>query len=273
MQGIFTTWFLSLFVLFFATEKMEFLYEVLSATHSFFWCLWCYTPFLVWLLLLAWCYFKVPGADDLSPAAILVSWASLMLCPKPWNSSTNNRPDAVTFTTEDFFHLWFLVASPVIFKTVIEFPAIWRRLELFLADKFSRVFEVEIELSEYVVNCYKPTPPASPCDQKWPYAISDRPLGLELLHRVRNSFLGCAAMNEIFRKRAHKRMNRVAYEDGIALISSTKREPCCSSRNKRFSNKVTSTWDQANSDGLCASHRPNHTDKQEPRDCCRPSSM
>ncbi|KID75347.1 uncharacterized protein G6M90_00g059630 [Metarhizium brunneum] len=94
----------------------------------------------------------------------LTAWLVLLTDHDPLSFTTRGRPDGVRFTSADLYQLWYWFAAPILCRTVYHFPCLLRDIHAKAAQDFNDAFEVDISLSEYVVECYKPTPPQSAFD-------------------------------------------------------------------------------------------------------------
>ncbi|EFY86684.1 hypothetical protein MAC_07282 [Metarhizium acridum CQMa 102] len=135
---------------------------LLAAVIRFSWLLWRLSM-SIWILLY-YPYIRCLLNIRIPFFVGLTAWLVLLTDHDPLSFTTRGRPAGVWFTSADLYQLWYWFAAPILCRTVYHFPSLLRDIHAKAAQDFNDAIEVDIGLSEYVIECYKPTPPQSVSD-------------------------------------------------------------------------------------------------------------
>ncbi|KZZ92087.1 hypothetical protein AAL_06297 [Moelleriella libera RCEF 2490] len=105
-------------------------------------------------------------AVQLSYHHVFLAWLVVLMQLSPLSIATGERPKDTPWGLA-FGHVHFALAAPVLYRTALQMPTFAISLYDELVKRFSDAFDVEIALSEQVINCYEPTKPGSLCDSHY----------------------------------------------------------------------------------------------------------
>ncbi|QUC18469.1 uncharacterized protein UV8b_02710 [Ustilaginoidea virens] len=145
-------------------QRSHFLLRVVGTLASqLAWVFWKNMPVIFWVLPY-YHYVRLILKRTIPPGWVLVAWLVVVLSHDPVKYTVSRHPLGTIWAPADLWRLWYILAAPVLCQSLLQIPTLLKKLHGLAARCFGDAFDVDISLSEAVIESFKPTLPGSAGD-------------------------------------------------------------------------------------------------------------